>query len=205
MRRPDWWPKWDGGVCVIVASGPSAKGADLSIARGLARVIVVNDSWRLAPWADVLYACDCKWWQAHYDELDFPGLKVTMSANCPFPLNVVDVAMGGRIITDEPRIGSGSNSGFQAANLAVQFGAKKLVWVGFDMRVDLGVHWHGMHGKKLNNPTEARVSRWRKYLDDAAGDFARLGVEVINTSTVSALKNYPKMSFAEAMKGVPRG
>lgn len=205
MRRPDWWPNWSGETCVIVAGGPSVKDVDLSAVRGRTRVAVVNNSWQLAPWADLLYACDCRWWHANPAALSFAGLKVTMSSNCPFPIHSVDVVTGSRIIVDEPRISSGSNSGFQISNLVVQFGAKKLVWVGMDMRVDLGLHWHGPHGKTMNNPTAERVARWRKCLDDAASDFARLGVTVINTSSVSALRNYPKMSLAEALRGECNG
>jgi hypothetical protein len=184
---------------VIVASGPSAKDADLELVRGRAKVIVINSSWRLAPWADVLYACDCKWWNANKEAFAFAGLKITQSENCSDRLHTVRVLSGAQISTDRGRIGGGGNSGFQACNLAVQFGARPLVLVGFDMRLDLGVHWHGAHGPGLNNPNEERVKRWRQYLDQAAPAFARLGVRVINASPVSALRAYPKMNLAEAL------
>lgn len=83
--------------------------------------------------------------------------------------------------------------------LAVQFGAKRLLLVGFDMRVDHGLHWHGRHGAGLNNPNQQNVARWRRVIDAAAPTLQALGVTVINCSPISALENYPKMSLSEAL------
>lgn len=76
----------------------------------------------------------------------------------------------------------------------------KIVLVGFDMRLDLGVHWHGKHERGLNNPHQGHVDRWRSVLDSVSQVFERLGVKVINTSMVSALTAYPKMSLPEALE-----
>jgi len=203
MMKPDWFPDWRGQACVIVASGPSAKDAPLETIRGRAKVIAINTSWRLVPWADGLYGCDCRWWQANADAMGFPGLKMTVAENCDLPLKKLKLVNGTRIVMEPGSIGSGSNSGFQATNLAVQFGANPIIWVGFDMRVDHGLHWHGAHPDGLNNPREERVERWRRFLDDAAPDFKRLGVRIFNASPISALKNYPKVSLADALQGVP--
>jgi hypothetical protein len=54
-------PVWAGETAVLVASGPSLCPSDVDRVRGRARVIAVNDGYRLAPWADVLYACDRRW------------------------------------------------------------------------------------------------------------------------------------------------
>lgn len=97
-------------------------------------------------------------------------------------------------------LGWGGNSGFHALNLAVQFGVKRIALVGFDMRCDKGLHWHGSHEKGLNNPTPGNVERWRRVTDAAAPVLAALGVSVINCSPISALTAYPKMSLSEAME-----
>ncbi|WP_244464772.1 hypothetical protein [Martelella endophytica] len=105
-----------------------------------------------------------------------------------------------RILVNRPGVtGWGGNSGFQCLNLAVQFGAAKIILVGYDMRIDKGVHWHGLH-EGLNNPTERNVSRWRRVVDDAAGPISAMGIKVINASAVSALENYRKMDFREALE-----
>lgn len=111
-----------------------------------------------------------------------------------------------RLAMAEPgKVGAGSrtgggNSGFQALNLAAQFGATKIILLGFDMRIDRGVHWHGRHGDNLNNPREANMPGWRSALDQAAAAFARYGISVINASVVSTLTAYPKMPLAEALE-----
>lgn len=99
-----------------------------------------------------------------------------------------------------PVIGWGGNSGFQAVNLAAHFGTKRIILVGFDMRVDLGVHWHGDHRAGLNNPTPSSVERWRWILDRAAPDLAERGIEVVNASPVSALTAYPKIDLRQALE-----
>ncbi|WP_441280094.1 hypothetical protein [Bradyrhizobium sp. 63_E2_N1_3] len=120
-----------------------------------------------------------------------------------FPgLRQVGIARGrDEILIDEPGVlGDGGNSGFQAINLAAQCGAAKLILVGFDMRLDLGVHWHGKHGRGLNNPTERNLAKWRGIIDGSAQRLAQLGVAVINASAVSALEAFPKMSLTEALQ-----
>jgi hypothetical protein len=96
-------------------------------------------------------------------------------------------------------LGWGGNSGFGAINLAVQFGASRIILVGFDMRIDKGLHWHGAHKGALSNPNPGNVLRWRRVIDEAAPVLAALGVEVVNTSMISALGAYPKMDFVEAI------
>lgn len=96
-------------------------------------------------------------------------------------------------------IGWGGNGGFHALNLAVQFGAAKIVLVGYDMRLDRGIHWHGKHGAGLSNPTNPSVDRWRRRIDAVAGLLGEIGVEVVNASPVSALENYRKVDFEEAI------
>lgn len=101
------------------------------------------------------------------------------------------------LLTETPgTIGDGGNSGFQALNIAVQFGAKRIVLVGFDMRLDRGIHWHGRHPKGLNNPQDLNIVRWRKAINGAAVELAELGVEVLNASPVSTLTAFPKVDLA---------
>jgi hypothetical protein len=44
------------------------------------------------------------------------------------------------------------------------------------------------------------VERWCRAVDGTAEMLKALGVEVINTSSVSALRNFQKMGFAEALE-----
>ena len=96
------------------------------------------------------------------------------------------------------RIGWGGNGGFQALNLAVQFGAVRIILVGYDMTLDHGVHWHGKHPKGLHNPVPGAVARWRRVLEKSAPILRAAGITVINASERSALVAYAKMSLLEA-------
>lgn len=200
----DWFPDWRGQTAVIVAGGPTAKDAPLDDMKGKCRCIAVNEGYRLAGWADVLYGCDGRWWQVRQGVKGFVGLKISQDLRAVRQfkdIRKVDVVHKDEILVERKgQIGSGGNSGFQAINLAVQFGATRIVLVGFDMRIDRGIHWHGPHPNHLNNPRATNVERWRRAIDGAAGQLMALGVIVVNASQVSELTGYPKMSLLEAVE-----
>lgn len=113
------------------------------------------------------------------------------------PCNRILVEKAGTIAAGGVDQISGGNSGFQAKNLTVQFGATKIALVGFDMRLDLGDHWHGRHPNGMNNPTNGTMANWRKTMNENAALLVSLGVDVINCSAVSALTAFPKMTLKE--------
>ncbi len=199
----DWWPSWEGETLVIVASGPSAKAAPLELAKGRAKVIAINMSWRLCPWADILFACDYNWWLRTEGWQDFTGLKLTVDAKAArkWGLGYVHCMKPDDRVFLEPKgtVGWGGNSGFHCLNLAIQFGVRRVLLVGYDMTLDYGLHWHGAHPSGMHNPRADNVKRWRHAVDSAARVAAAQGVEVINCSPISALTKYPKMGFAEAL------
>jgi hypothetical protein len=158
----------------------------------------------------VLYGCDGAWWRLRGGVPKFSGVKVSQDANaCTFfNVNKVDVIRReGRILLDKPGViaagskSGGGNSGFQALNLAVQFGARKIILVGFDMRLDRGAHWHGRHGKGLNNPNDKIMAQWRQALNEVPRMLVEYGVQIINASPISALTAYPVMPLPEAIDG----
>lgn len=189
-------PDWSGQTAVIVASGPSAKDAPLRRLRDTARFIAVNESWRLCPWADALYACDGAWWRRNDGVPEFAGLKLTYEIAAARQFSLMRVAIdraNHAILTGGDVVGDGGNSGFQALNLAINWGAKRVLIVGFDMSLTNGEHWHGRHGQGLNNPRDATVRKWLSADWTAPAD-----VEVVNCNPRSALTAYPKMSFEDA-------
>lgn len=200
---PDWWPAWAGEDMVLVASGPSASTVPLDLARGGHRVIAINESWRLAPWADILYACDHAWWAAHDGVPEFRGLRLTVDhrAATAFGIPLMKCRKPDpRVLMDRPgEVGWGGNSGFHVLNLALQFGPRKIILVGYDMRVDRGSHWHGAHPEPMHNPSEKSVGHWRRAVEGAAKVAAAHGIRVINASMDSALRRFPKLAFEEAV------
>lgn len=204
MSRPEWFPNWSGETVVIVASGPSAPSVPLELAKGKARFMSINTSWKLAPWSDVLFACDWAWWAHANGCPEFTGMKMTVDRKAAEKfrdVHLVNCRKPDDRLVLEPigTVGWGGNSGFHTLNIAVQAGARKVILVGMDMTLAKGVHWHGKHPGNMNNPKPGNVERWRRAVDGAARVIEPLGIRVINCSPISALQKYPKMTFEEAL------
>lgn len=187
-----------------MASGPSARWAPLKDTRERSKLLVINNSWRLAPWAEILYACDYRWWHQTQDWQQFQGIKLTASEHAAneYGLDLVECLRGDDRIAMEPlaTVGWGSNGGFQALNLALQMRPKRILLVGYDMTLEHGFHWHGKHPNGMSNPRPGGVVTWRKAIDGAAKVAQGLGIEVINCSEISALERYPKLPYLEALE-----
>lgn len=199
------WPDWSGQTAVIIGTGPGAKDVPLGIVQGAARAFVIKSIWKMAPWADALYGLDMGWWIANQGVPEFKGLKVSPSPTAArvFGLNQVRLKARAEILTGETGVlgcglkTGGGHSGFQAINLAIQFGARRIVLVGFDMTLSGGAHWNSDY-RGVGKPDAGRVESWRLALDGRADQFKALGVEVTVVGP-SALTAYPKMSLAEAL------
>lgn len=199
LPRLEWFPDWSGETVICVAGGPSASFVEILAAlrgsQGRARCIAINESYRLAPWADVLYAADYFWWLKNKGVPGFGGLKVSVSVEAAdryFP--------GVKYIELSRIVGAGRNSGAQTLILATLFGPRRVVLVGYDMTLSHGIHWHGAHGGGSHNPTKSSLAKWAQELDRAAPSFAAAGVEVLNASPISALTAYPRISLETAFE-----
>lgn len=98
-------------------------------------------------------------------------------------------------------VGAGGNSGFQTVNLAAQFGAKRILLIGFDMHGRGGEHWYGRNNWMMaNNPDETNYRRWRASFECAAPVLADRNVEVVNASPFSELKCFRRAGIAETLE-----
>lgn len=157
----------------------------------------------------MLYACDGAWWKRHGGVHGFEGLKLSADVEACVryrDVHKVEVRHGPNFIADDPGIiatgspdNGGGNSGFHAINLAIQFGVTRIVLVGFDMRSDLGLHWHGPHDRGLNNPNLKNMIKWRRALDGNADLVRGLGIEMFNASSVSMLTAYPLVRLEDVL------
>jgi hypothetical protein len=195
--RLPWFPDWSGETVICIASGPSASFVEtLGALRGTdgrARCIAINESHRLAPWADVLYAADYFWWLKQNGLPGFAGLRVSQAEEA------ADAFPGIRHIDQQRIAAAGDNSGAQALELAVQFGATRIILVGYDMTLTHGVHWHGLHRGGSQNPSKATIAGWRTALDRAAARYAAAGIEVLNASPISELTAYAKVRLEDVL------
>jgi hypothetical protein len=196
---------WPGQTFVCIASGPSLRREDVEQVKGRARVIAVNRAVDLAPWSDVLYACDADWWRSRGGEPGFVGLKFSLR-----PVEFGDVitlqfrrARG--IETDPQWLASGGNSGYQAINLAVHLGARRIVLLGYDLQPGpAGVtHFHGDHGAALRNPGPDDIARWARCFPSLVGPLAGVGIEIVNCSRRTALDCFPRSSIEDEVASWP--
>lgn len=182
-------PGWGDVVCI--ASGPSLTPQDCETVRrwreaGSGRaVIVVNTTFRLAPWADVLYAMDASWWNAHLDEVrrTFRGRLV----------NPWREMRGVERVRFEHR----RNSGAGAISLAAHWGARRVVLLGYDCQRTGGqTHWHGDHPRGLGNA--GTIGLWPAIFARLAKSLAGR-VTVINATRETALTCFERRPLAEAL------
>lgn len=94
--------------------------------------------------------------------------------------------------------GFGQNSGFQAINLAMQFGARHIILVGFDCRVvDGRDHFFGSY--PADGPFIA--SDYQFFLSgfEVAAQNMPPGFRIVNATPDSAITSFSRMSFADAL------
>ena len=204
VDRPVWdHHDWDGMTIVIIASGPSLTVEQCDLVRKWRstgndrRVLVVNTSYRRVPFADILYACDRRWWDIHRQEVarTFQPHQLWTQLEGGTPLvNAVRSMRGHGLSKVRGVIHQGANSGYQAIGLAVMWGAKKLILLGFDCH---GEHWHGDHPSPLN--ARMPFELWKQAFNALAPDLAAAGVDVINCSPKSAIKAFPQQSLEEVL------
>lgn len=218
-------PRWKGyKAAIVAATGPSLTQdvADLcesATRHALIGTIAVNDAHRLMPWAEVLYSCDAAWWQHHKGVQHFQGerwsshgsyegshksehAEVTNNkkpAALEFGLHLVRGKSEFGFSFDPGFIHFGSNSGFQAINLALLFGVKRVILVGFNMQVPAGAprHFFGNHPKPLLNNTT--YLEWVPHYRDAARRLPP-GIEIINATPNTALTCFPQMELSDALE-----
>lgn len=187
---------WEGKTVAVLASGPSMCKSviDDVFASGMP-AIVINNTYQLAPWADMLYAADAAWWHAHPDAADFQGLRVTVQD----VFHALKLRCSGPTGFD-PHPGavrSGGHSGHQAVHIAMHAGARRIILCGFDMH---GTHWHGEHPEPLRNTAQGTYGRWCEAFAELAQAATELGIEIVNATPGSALACFPAVSLSEALR-----
>lgn len=209
-------PVFKGETVFCVASGPSLTQALADKLKGR-RVIVVNSSCMLAPWADVLFFTDSGWYDARKELVEnWPGLIVTMSrqAKRELPGKVKRVKSIGDP-TFPPRlpgpaktpgfpppgsveIQQGRTSGHTAVSLAIALGAVRVPLVGYDMQVVNGrEHFHSEYkGPRDLTLYEKEFKNSFNGWNDAAQNS---GVSIINCTPGSAITEFPFADLDEVL------
>lgn len=155
----------------------------------------------------MLYACDAKWWDVHGGCAGFAGEKWSSHGGVDsndktevarkYGLNLVHGADAEGFSLDPSVIHFGSNSGFQAINLAILFGAKRIILVGFDMTAGGGrSHFFGDHPSTLiqNRNYERFIPAFVRASKSLPKD-----IQIINCTPGSALRCFPMSELPDAL------
>jgi hypothetical protein len=154
----------------------------------------------------MMYAADSQWWRYHGFCRPFTGERWTQwigSDNWAQEaldngLRVIKCRHACKLSLDPAYVNSGHNSGFQALNIAILRGAKRILLLGVDLTNNLGAHWFGEHPPPLN-----RASPFKTFIKafEAAAPVCQVnGIEVINCSPTSVLTCFPKRSLEDAVR-----
>ena len=206
--------EWANETAFLLAGGPSLLGFNAEVLRGAGRVVTVNDSWRLAPWAAVHYFCDASWYHlqltqnrhstdGHTDfhTHRFEGFWVSGSY-AAFDVHpyVRALRLGGRTgLSDDPAVlRHGSNSGYQAINLAYLYGALRIILLGYDMHVVANrTHWH--NESRPDDFAGIMRNTMLPTFETLVEPLARAGVEVVNATPGSAISCWPCAALADVL------
>ena len=207
MRDNRWTvpQEWVGETCYILAGGPSLRGFDAEALRGRGRVIAINNSFLLAPWADVLYYADRCWWLAHREEAlrVFKGqYRVSVNASDDGTKRLRTTGMSG-LEKDPGALRHGGNSGYQAIGIAYHFGATRIVLLGYDMHVNGSqTHWHEGH-LRWTAEAQERVLHdvFLPRFQSLVAPLKAAGVEVLNATPGSALTCWPAVRLEDLLRG----
>lgn len=222
LRRHQGWPAerlstvergWEGRTVVCIATGPSLTPEQIVQVRAAGvPTIVVNDAYQMAPFADLAYFADLKWWNWHKAKPEwkafagercsiFVGGNVATAAPSDPQVHLLRSASEPGLSTKPGEICTGSNSGYQAINIATLAGAKRIVLVGYDCQARDGRHhYFGDHPDKSFAPYEAIRARF----GDLVVPTSKLGVEILNATPGSRIGCFPMVTLAESLEPLTR-
>lgn len=191
-RTPDLRSARRDDLIVCIGSGPSLTPHDCNfVADQVVNpfIIAVNDAWRWAPWADVLYAADAQWWRWHACEIGaMPTRRYSLQREAREIDPTIEILNYNGQHGIEWSIGTlrtGGHSGYQAINLAAQARPKRIVLLGYDMMPSAKGqnHFFGEHpnGNAINYDDKLR------YYEPLAALLAERGVEIVNATRETAI------------------
>lgn len=198
--------KWKGETAVLFGGGPSLNRNDVqhAIDRGWRR-IAINNAYRLDTEADALVWGDQRWyfWNRHHLQYHTGPYKITWLWVPPtrgIQFHMLKHVNGSAPMASDPGQVTATNSGQGAMNVAFHFGVKRIILLGFDMKMaerdgKLVHNWHDLH--KRNSAQHRYKEVFGPAIRKAAEWLEERGVSVINCTPDSALTGVPMMNLRE--------
>lgn len=218
---------WEGGEAWIIGGGPSIitefnipdnivqkvlrKELPLSAyspymkAIHKKHTIGINVAYMLGKWIDIVFLGDGGFFCSHKQGLaSFAGIKVTCHSGANQDRWIKYLGRDGKRpkgISSQPDLVSwNGNSGAAAISLAAHTGVKRIILVGFDMKLngENRLHFHDCYNKgiiDINDERKRRKLPFDRHLRGfpfIAEDAAKRGLEIINACPDSAITQFPK-------------
>jgi len=207
MRADRLWP---GSTIACLATGPSLNQEDVDYVRPFCKVLAINDAHRLAPWADVLYSSDRRWWTHYKGVPDFKGLKFGVGsgmgksngfAKLPDIRVLKNAGYNGLELSNDG-LRTGRNSGHAAINLAVHLGALRIILLGYNLSYQGGkAHFFGDHPQGLpQNPS--LFPGFRRSFASLVDPLEELGITIYNCTEDTSLRAFPRRRLRDVLKAV---
>lgn len=184
--------KWRGRTAAVLASGPSLTKADAKAARDAGCITVaVNNTWMLAPWCDVLYAGDARWWRAYGDDVNIPAKRYARNS---------EPTRSGHAMYRKTAMKGSYNSGQLAIEVAITNGADLIILLGFDVSLKHGIHHHGPH-TKTPDPVQGRMRIWHKQFAQIPRTYPN--ANIVNCSRYTELTCFPIEPLEDVLARLP--
>lgn len=198
-------PLWHGATVFLLGGGPSLRVFDMRRLRGHT-VLAINSSCHSALAAGLqpaLFFTDNHWFVEHRAVIEaWPGLVVTAShsAKAALPDKLRRIAMVQRpdFTKGEPILKFGRSSGHTAISLAIAMGAARVVLLGYDMRRVDGRSHH--HDDYLETDDALYERDFLIYFRDWNQAAIAAGVEVLNATPGSALREFPMIDIDDLLR-----
>jgi hypothetical protein len=130
---------------------------------------------------------DLTWWKLYISEVNksFKGER--------FSNNKQHASYN---VTHVQNLNGFGNSGAAAISLAVLYGAKNIILLGYDCQLTNNQsHWHGDHPKILGNAK--LIDKWQDKFEKLAQDLK--DVNIINATRETALNMFKKVNLEDAI------
>lgn len=208
-------PAWKGEIAFVIAGGTSIDERIVSQIRGKGRVVVINSSYAIAPWADLLFFGDSRWWLEHAQK---------RIGDLPPVLDIFE----GSIATCSPAAIDFNRNLLRLKRIPISFGLAKestqvvmrrtslcpLLNILYHKRISY-VYLLGADAKRSDDGREYHhyPHQWKgaknKYAEQMADlkrmikPLRRAGMSIFNCSPISAIDWWPKVDVRSILHAYP--
>lgn len=174
-------------------------------------VVAINSAFLIGDWIDIVFFGDKGWFFGNRKQLaKFPGLKVTCH-------HAVDASKykGDHVkylakdntkrkgLTRNPhKVCWNLNSGMAALSMIANMGARRIILLGFDMKLSSSgrQHFHGEYNRRVVKARKLPFERHMACLPHIVDDARKRRITIINASPDSAITVFTKITVKELLR-----